>query len=91
MILTEVFSFADGRTVLTGRVQGFIDWIPPCRCELRVGSDVLAQFDIEGEMMPKRTPGSRNDRVVSTLERVTVDRSELRAERVVLVCFVGDF
>jgi hypothetical protein len=86
MQLTDMFLFRDGRIVFTGHVEQGPDPIPKCRCRLLVNEAVIAEFEIEGEMIPERTPASGPERSVSTVERVDVDPQLIRSGTVLLVC-----
>ena len=86
MQLSDMFAFRDGRTVFVGRVEKGPDPIPRCRCRLLVDEVIIAEFEIEGEMIPERTSASGQERSVSTLETVDVDRGLIRSRTAFLVC-----
>src|SRR5207302_764843 len=75
MKIIELFRFADGRTVFVGPIQGNVQFIRPCRCELLVDGVPRSVIQIEGEMIPNRTP--EGYRSVSTRDTVCLERQLL--------------
>lgn len=70
MTVEDTFHLEDGRTVFVGPVETEAKAIPPCDCEIVVGSEIKTSLRIEGEEIPKgnKTP----DRSVSTSERINL-------------------
>lgn len=66
MTVADVFNFTDGRTILTGPVEGRAKLIPRGRYGLFREGALLREVELEGEMMPRVTAGARVGRAVST-------------------------
>ena len=76
MAVKQVFNFTEGRTVLTGLVEGNVPFIQPGRYALYQGGRLLREVEVEGEMMPKVTRGVRAERAVSIAEQVGLPSGE---------------
>jgi hypothetical protein len=69
MDVVDTFAFKDGRTVIAGLVTTGPPYISACDCELVVAGKPVAEFSIEGEMLPlKRQPNQL--RAVSTRKEI---------------------
>jgi hypothetical protein len=79
----HVFHFADGRTVLIGPIDGDVNFIRACKCELLVDGVPTSVIQIEGEMMPARGL-AKGYRSVSTRDAISVDRRALASSACVL-------
>lgn len=71
MTVEEVFAFHDGRTVFVGEITNGPKYIPECDCELLVAGVRVAEFRIEGEMLPPKKT-QKVLRSVSTAAKVDV-------------------
>ena len=76
MKITDLFRFADGRTVFVGPIEGDVKFVPPCRCELLVDGVPTCAIQIEGEMIPNRT-SPEGYRSISTRDAVCLERQLL--------------
>ena len=65
LVVKQVFSFSGGRTVLAGLVEGEASLIRPGRYSLYRGGDLMREVNVEGEMSPKASGATRNERAVS--------------------------
>jgi len=75
----DVFEFEGPRTVLAGVVAFGPAVIPSGWCELVKGDRVVADLQIEGEMMPSRQSKEvRAMRAVSVKGRLPISRDEAR-------------
>jgi hypothetical protein len=84
MLVLDVFWFSDGRTVFMGQVTTGPERITRSLCRLISDGVVLGEFEIEGEMMPKRTRAGA-ERSVSVAARVDVDRELIMTGTVRLI------
>ena len=64
MIVKQVFNFADGRTILTGPVEGDVASIQPGRYGLFQDKILVREVEVEGEMMPRTTQRSPRARCI---------------------------
>jgi hypothetical protein len=83
MKIADVFHFADGRTVFVGPIDGDVKFIRPCKCELLIDGVPTSIIQIEGEMMPDRSP-TTGYRSVSTRDAVSLSRRTLASSDCVL-------
>jgi hypothetical protein len=83
MRIADVFHFADGRTVFVGPIDGDVKFIRPCKCELLIDGVPTSIIQIEGEMMPDRSP-AKDYRSVSTRDAVSLSRPALVSSDCVL-------
>ena len=79
MTVKQVFNFADGRTILTGPVEGDVASIQPGRYGLFQDKMLVREVEVEGEMMPRTTQGVHQERAVSILERIGLPSGEPRS------------
>lgn len=84
MKVLEVFELSDGRTVFAGPIETAELITPASRAHLYVNGVAKLEFRIQGELMPKRLYPS-DLRSVTTVEAVTIDRTEVAAGNVDLV------
>ena len=71
MIVEDVFSLQEGRTMFVGEVGGTSRVIPPCECELLIDDTVRTRFRLDGEWIhPIPKTGWRS---VSTSDRIDLD------------------
>lgn len=78
----EVFEFEDSRTVLVGTVENGPEVIPPGLCELVIDDRVVAEVEIEGEMMPsRRMVESVGKRAISIRGHLGIPREDVRRAR----------
>jgi len=70
VVIKQVFNFADGRTVLTGLVEGNGARIQPGRYGLYQGKLLMHEVEVEGEMVPKTNGSRRAERAVSIARRI---------------------
>jgi hypothetical protein len=89
MIVMDVFAFTDGRSVFVGEISQGPKIIRACNCELLVAGVPVAEFRIEGEMIPLRREKKNNHRVVSTVEKVNLDLVRRSKEQCKLRCVKG--
>lgn len=85
MRVEDVFRLGDGRTVFVGGVDGERTFIGPCVCRLFVDETMIAEYQIEGEMLVERREGSQPWRSLSTTAEVELDRAQVLSGRVRLV------
>jgi hypothetical protein len=82
MTVTQVFNFADGRTILAGLVEGDAVVTQPGRYGLYDGKRPMREVEVEGEMTPRTTRGVREERAMSVAERVGLPSGEPRGNLV---------
>ncbi len=79
LTVDEVFEFDGPRTVLAGAIENGPELIPPGLCELMIGNRVVAEVEIEGEMMPsRRNYESLGKRAILIRGRLPIGRDEAR-------------
>jgi hypothetical protein len=71
-VVSDVFSFEDGRTVFTGRLVGESPYLKPCWADLLVDGIATCSLLLEGEMMPLHSK-DRLMRSLSTHDEVPID------------------
>ncbi|WP_299623903.1 hypothetical protein [Pelagibius sp.] len=72
----DIFQFADGRTLFTGRVEGEVGWIREGLYDLVVDGRKIQQLKLEGENIPKKLAPS-DLRSISTRDSVDVSKEML--------------
>ena len=82
MTVTDMFRFADGRTVFVGHVDKSEPFIGAATCQLCVNGDPVALVHIQGEMISDPTPPGL--RSVSTCDSVALSEREVQAGLCVL-------
>lgn len=68
MVVKQVFSFSDGRTVLAGLVEGEVPLIRPGRYGFFRGSELVREVEVEGEMIPKTGSTAATERAIAIAE-----------------------
>ncbi len=76
MTIKQVFNFADGRTVLTGLVEGNDARVQPGRYGLYQGKLPMHEVEVEGEMVPKTNGSRRAERAVSIARQIGLSSGE---------------
>lgn len=79
----DVFAFADGRTVFSGKLQSDADYIRSCDAEVIIDGQSVGVIRIEDEMLPLNS-SSKSIRSVATLDNINVDVVRLRKANCVL-------
>jgi hypothetical protein len=71
MKVEDTFFFDDGTIVFAGPVEGDVNFIRACDCEIVKNGEVKASVRIDDEMRPSRKRGGPStDRAVSTREAI---------------------
>ena len=70
MTVVDTFHLEDGRTVFVGPIETEAKAIPPCDCEIFLGSEVKASLRIDGEEIVKGRKTA--NRAVSSSQRINL-------------------
>jgi len=75
MRVSDVFRLSMGRTVFTGVIDGDLDLIKSCKCDLLIDGIKRETIDIEGEMITENRLKT-DKRSLATTDNVVLDEEE---------------
>ena len=83
MIVKEIFSFQEGRTVFVGEVDIKQSLIKPCVCDIYVEGHKRYTIHIEGEMLPNKK--YINHRAISTTDDININNLPFKTNQIEIV------
>ncbi|WP_316369663.1 hypothetical protein [Candidatus Thiodiazotropha sp. CDECU1] len=79
MQILNIFNFADGRTILGGRIDGEQNLIKQCKCEIRRGGNIRQVIKVEREEIVKKTDPTNDLRALETLDEVDLSKEDAQS------------